>query len=208
MLVMVAANQWYCQLGAISQGKIHRPTKHSTEKQDKTTPCGFNPMKSQVSYRAAQGLRGIKVVLARPKHGTDKSCMLLQCMRRKSPLRWACFECYELTNKHISAVWRVGAAASTTATVAVAVLMLLLLALALNSILDGMQKPSKNALNSIAHVLQNLKKMHWTAFQMSSKTSKNCIEQHCECHAKPPTNAWPDHDSRDFYTLEFIELYV
>jgi len=96
-----------------------------------------------------------------PKHNTDKRCMLVQYMQHKSPLRRACFECHELTKKHVSAVWHVGAAASTTtAIVAAAVLMLLLLALALNSILDGMQKPSKNALNSIAHVLQNLKKMH------------------------------------------------
>ena len=88
-------------------------------------PCGVNPMKSQVLYRAAQGLRGIKFVSARPKHGTDKSCMLvqcmlvqcmlvqcmlLQCMRHKSPLTQACFERHELTGKHVSAIWHVGAA--------------------------------------------------------------------------------------------------
>ncbi len=34
--------------------------------QEKTTPFGINLMRSQVLYRAAQGLKDVEVVLARP----------------------------------------------------------------------------------------------------------------------------------------------
>ena len=34
--------------------------------QEKTTPFGHNLMRSQVLYRAAQGLKDVEVVLARP----------------------------------------------------------------------------------------------------------------------------------------------
>jgi len=36
------------------------------KRKEKTTPFGVNLMRSPVLYRAAQGLRGIEVVLARP----------------------------------------------------------------------------------------------------------------------------------------------
>ncbi len=36
------------------------------KRKEKTTPFGVNLMRSQVLYRAAQGLKGNKVVLARP----------------------------------------------------------------------------------------------------------------------------------------------
>ena len=41
-------------------------SRHSVERKEKITPFGVNLMRSQVLYWAAQGLRGIKIVLARP----------------------------------------------------------------------------------------------------------------------------------------------
>ncbi len=39
---------------------------HLQERKEETTPFGVNLMRSQVLYRAAQGVKGIKIVLARP----------------------------------------------------------------------------------------------------------------------------------------------
>jgi len=38
----------------------------SCKRKEKTTPFGVNLMRSQVLYRAAQGLKDVEVVLARP----------------------------------------------------------------------------------------------------------------------------------------------
>ena len=53
-------------LAARSPRKLHMHTFHVEKEKEKTTPFGVNLMRSPVSYQAAQGSRGVKVVVARP----------------------------------------------------------------------------------------------------------------------------------------------
>ncbi len=48
------------------------------KRKEKTTPFGVNLMRSQVLYRAAQGLKDVEVVLARPVVPSVSSS--LQCI--------------------------------------------------------------------------------------------------------------------------------
>jgi len=53
-------------LAASNASTIAALNNNIQKRKEKTTPFGVNSMRSQVLYRAAQGLKDVEVVLARP----------------------------------------------------------------------------------------------------------------------------------------------